>query len=110
MILGIISTFLGGLGVYGFFKGNLILIIIGGTAGAIENLIGITSGQQKGLFTAIGFAIAGVYFTVSNGGPIWFGILLGLSFEAAIIGVLGWSMLIITAIVMSKHKRDYLDE
>jgi len=90
MVLGIICTVLGILGVFGFFSGNLTFIFIGGISGLVENIIGISSGQQKSLMTAIIAVIIGIIYSSSIGLPFWIGVLIGLCFESAIIGVLGW--------------------
>ena len=90
MILGVISTILGVLGVFGFFSGNLILVLIGGISGLVENIIGISSGQQKSLMTSIIAVILGIIYSSSIGLTFWVGALIGLCFESAIMGILGW--------------------
>jgi hypothetical protein len=90
MILNIITTLLGMLGVYGVFTANVPLIFIGGIAGLLENIIGIISRQQNNLMTATVSVIIGVIVALSSGMTFWYGALAGLSFECTIMGVLGW--------------------
>jgi len=97
LILGIIGTALGILGVYGFFTYNGLFVLIGGIAGLIGNLIGIVSGQQKSLATAIIASVIGAGYAAASGMPIWFGVLIGLSFESAITGILGYALFAIAA-------------
>lgn len=104
MIIPIISIGLGILGVYGFFSGNIIFIMIGGIYGFIENLIGIFSGQQKSLSTAIIACIIGSIYAISKGLPIWFGILIGLCFETTIVGLIGLSMFVFMYYTYNKFK------
>ena len=106
MILGVICTILGCLGVYGVFADNMTLVIIGGIAGLVENLIGISTGQQKSLTTAIIAAIIGIIFASSQGESIWIGIMTGLCFESVIMGVFGW---VTIAIMGSKLKQSDYD-
>lgn len=54
MILGTIGTVLGCLGIYGFFKGNLLLVFIG-AAGIAENARGIYTKKQKTVIPLIAF-------------------------------------------------------
>jgi|BioPla2DNA2_1021312.scaffolds.fasta_scaffold78753_1 hypothetical protein len=95
MLLGIICTILGVLGVYGFFSANLILVIIGGIASIIENLLGVISGQQKSLMTPILAIIIGAIYASSAGIPVWIGVFIGLCFESAIMGILGFVGLLV---------------
>lgn len=86
IIMGLIGTILGVLGVYGFFAGNFTLVIIGGLAGLIENIIGTVSGQQTSLFTAIFAIIVGLIYAFFADLALWKGIFIGLCFEQAIMG------------------------
>ena len=98
MLLGIICTILGILGVYGVFSGSLILVLIGGTAGIIENTIGIVSKQQNNLVTAILASVIGMVYAISIGIPFWIGIFIGLCFESALIGIIGFVGLLLVSI------------
>lgn len=88
MILGIISGFLGLLGVYGFFAGYPYLVIIGGISGIIENFIGVTSKQQKSLSTVV-VAIILAFIFVGRYFPWWFTVLIAITFESALMALLG---------------------
>jgi len=101
VLFGIIATILGALGVFGFLSGNMILIIIGGVAGLAVNIVGLLAGQQKSVITATIAIIAGIFYSSSVGLPFWIGALIGLSFETAIAGIVGWIMV---AMVYRKQK------
>jgi uncharacterized membrane protein len=107
MLLAIVGTILGLIGVYGFFTGYLILPIIAGVFGIIENLIGIFSGQQKSLMTAIIACIIGVIYSSSVGLPFWIGIIIGMCFESALMGIISVVGLIIFTIANKKNNIDF---
>lgn len=88
MILGIIVTVFSVLGIYGFFAENFILLYIGMTLTIVEHIIGITSGQEKGLTTvwfALLFALGMIFAGVN-----WLNaIAVCLCFESSICFTLG---------------------
>lgn len=90
MILGLISFVISLIGVILFFL-NIsslvgIFILIGGTLGLLENLIGIFSGRQNSLITLI--FIEGIAFLLLRGQiPWWLIVLIGAMFESAIMGL-----------------------
>jgi len=94
MLLGIICTILGVLGVYGTFSGSLILVLIGGTAGIIENIVGVVSKQQNNLITATLASVIGIIYAISSGIPFWIGVFIGMCFESTIMGFIGFSALL----------------
>lgn len=93
MILGLICTVLGITGVYGFISGGMALVLIGGIAGLVENLVGIMTGEQNNLVTATIGVIAGIIYSSSVRLPFWYGASVGLCFESAIMGIVGFLML-----------------
>ena len=90
MVLSVITTILGGLGIIGIFIGQPIYIVVGGIAGIIENLIGITSGAQKSLSSAIIAGFIGGAVGLGSGAGVLLGILGGLCFESFLMGVIGY--------------------
>ena len=99
MLFGIVIAALSILGIIGFFSGNFLFVLIAGIISIIENLIGVFSGMQKSRATAIIASIIGGVYATWNGIPIWFGILIGLTFESAIMEVYG---LVFTIIMLKK--------
>jgi len=83
-----------------YFVSN-ILLIIGGLAGVFENIVGISSGKQNSLFTVIIAVIIGVIYSSNLGLLMWLGILIGLTFENAIMGLFG---IIFILVIGSKIK------
>ncbi len=90
MAFGIITTIISLLGIYGWFTGHPTLVIIGGVAAIIEILIGLFSGALRSILTSVIAVVAGGFYISSLGGPFWFGALLGLCFENAIMQILGY--------------------
>lgn len=106
MIMGIIFTFLGLLGVYGFFSMNFLLLTLGGIAGIVSNLIGIISGQQRSIMTAILAIIIGIIYASSVNLSIWTGVLIGMCFESAIMGILGFGSLLVAIIIQGTSRQN----
>lgn len=75
-------------GVVGFFMGNPYLVIIGGIASLLVNLIGLFSGQQRSFIISI-LAIFIAFALFGNIYVWWFVVLLALTFEGAIVGIFG---------------------
>ena len=64
MVLGLIIFIVCLLGIVGFYEGNLTLTYLGMILGIIEHIIGITTGQEKGLTTlwlAFWLAVGGTF-------------------------------------------------
>lgn len=93
MILGLISTALGLLGVIGIYTYNGLFILIGGGFGIVSNVIGVLFGGQNNLVTLGLAGFIGVLYGNSIGVPLWFGFLMGATYEAAIMGILGYAWL-----------------
>lgn len=61
-MFGIIS-FLGSIvGIYGFFTGQPLLLIIGGVLALLESVFGFFSGHLNGFFTQIIAVVIGVVY------------------------------------------------
>lgn len=105
MVLGIIVTIFSLLGIYGYFSSNFVLLYIGLAFVILENIIGITSGEQKSLSTvwfallfAIGMIFAGVNWIKA--------IAVCLCFESAICFFLG----LILMVFMGKSMKKTIDK
>ena len=109
MILGIIVTIFSLLGIYGFFSGNFVLLIIGMIFVIIEHVIGITSGEEKGLTTvwlAILFAIGMIFAGVN-----WiYAIAVCLCFESSICFLGGLLLLAFMKKKMFPSKKEIHDD
>lgn len=83
MLLGIITTILNLIGIYGYFSGHYTLLVIGAIATIVESLIGFFSGAQKGfgLATMIFFSFLCFIFERTP----FKAITLGLCFDGAIM-------------------------
>jgi cell shape-determining protein MreD len=103
-MISLITTTLCVLGVYGILSRNFIFFIIGAISAIVEILIGMKTGQLKSPFTMIIASIFGIVYATSNGLSAIIGILMGLCFEAAVMGVLGWLMIIVAIIIEKKNK------
>lgn len=95
VVIGAITTIISILGIYGWFSGHLTLVIIGGVAAIIEILIGLLSGELRSILTSVIAVIIGGIYISTLGGPLWFGALLGLCFENAIMQILGYITLFV---------------
>lgn len=93
MILGICSTIFAGLGIYGFFNDNLTLLYIGMGCVILEHLIGIMSGEQKGLST-VWLSLLASFGMMAGGLPWLESFAVCLCFEGVIAFVLGVILLI----------------
>jgi hypothetical protein len=91
-MLGLITTPLAILGVYGIFTNNFNFFIIGAIAAIVEFIIGIFTGQLKSPFTIIVAIIIGIIYATIKGLSIITGILMGLCIEAAVMGFFGLLM------------------
>ena len=111
MIIGIISTILSSLGIYGFFCGNMFLLYIGMVSVILEHVIGIYTGQEKSLST-VWIAIL-VSFGMMIGGINWLQALaLCLCFEGTVCFVLGIVLMLFVnnAIQKSDNEIDKSEE
>lgn len=100
MVINIICTILSGLGIYGFYTNNYILLIIGTIAVIAEFLIGFFTNQSKELIpmTAIVGAIIGIIVTHK----LWIGICIGICFESVILTLVGWFLMFVFKKPISK--------
>ena len=101
MIIGLICTVLGVAGVVGIFLDIIWLVVLGGIADILENVLGVASGAQNNL-TFIGLAVViGTVWATSTGNPVWFGILAGACWESTISAIV---VAIFLALAKSKAK------
>lgn len=84
MIMCIISTIFGVLGIVGYYFGTVWLLYLGGAFTVLENLRGFITGQLKTLSVLIFSAFTGWCLTHTFNG-----ICLGICFENVICGILG---------------------
>lgn len=94
MILGIISTIFAGLGIYGFFSGNLFWLEIGMICVIIEHIIGIVKKEQKSLNT-VWIALLVSFGLMAGGVNPFEAIAICLCFEGVICFVLGLVIMIL---------------
>jgi hypothetical protein len=90
MILGLLSFIISLIGVILFFLNVSslvgIFILIGGSLGLLENLIGILSGKQNSIITLVVFEVV-AFFILRGQVPWWLIILIGAMFESAVMGI-----------------------
>lgn len=101
MLINLICTLLSVLGIYGFYSDNYIFLIIGSIAVIFETIIGLITGELKGLFIEIIASIIGIFFTKN----ILVGIGVGLCYESIIMSICGWFMVLINMIIIKKTKK-----
>ena len=99
-MIGLISSVLAVVGICGFFAQNLVLLYVGFAAVIIEHVIGIITGQQKGLTTVL-IASAIALLISASGVAFLDAIALCMCFESIICNIGG---IILIAIMYNKNK------
>lgn len=104
MIIGTVVFIFCILGIYGYYSGNLFLTYLGLILAVLEHVIGISTGEEKGLtsvwiafFCALVMTFAGNNFIKS--------IAICMCFENVICFVLGMIMIVIFGTLSNKKTK-----
>ncbi len=105
MLVGFIGFIFAVLGIYGFYTANIVLLYLGMSFTILEHIIGIISGQQKGLGT-VWLALFICLILIINGVNWLQSIAICLCFENVISFVLGLILLLIVGKIQNEEKEE----
>ncbi|GEM_PF-2039602 len=107
MITGVIATVFGILGIIGLFTGNIAFVFAGGVAELAQTLMGFFINSQRNFITIVIAAVAGAAVAYLIGISILYGVMAGLCFEGAIMGIWSIYYMIHSLAHRNDHKKVY---